>query len=137
MKVHAWILGAAMLAAPAIMALDSAPSTPSPAEPAVAEAAQIAVYDSVEKTWRRPTESEQAELSQGAAGSGELRTFTLPNGGVVVEVGADAMSFLTVELQPDGTMKMDHAAAPEATSVAKVPTPRLKETASSKGGRNE
>lgn len=137
MRAYVWILGAAMLAAPLVMALKSAPATPSPAEPAVAEAAQIAVYDSVDQTWRAPTQSEQEELSQGAAASGELRTFTLPNGGVVAEVGADSMSFLTVEMQPDGTMKMDHMAAADASSLASMPSPRLKNAASTMGGRDE
>lgn len=35
MKVHAWILGAAILAAPAVEAREGASPAPSPAQPAV------------------------------------------------------------------------------------------------------
>ena len=64
MRVCAWVLGAAMLAAPPVMALEGAPPAASPAEPAVnvqaprvevvperliamrnALAARVAVYD--------------------------------------------------------------------------------------------
>ncbi len=147
MRVSTWFLGAAILASPLFIALGSAPQALSPAEPAVnvnaqsptmamrdGLSAQVAVYDAVDQTWRAPTPSELAGLSQGAAASGALRTFTLPNGGVVAELGEDSMSYLTVELQPDGTMTMDHVSAAEASSFAKSPTPQA---ASTMGGRDE
>lgn len=92
---------------------------------------RIAVYDAVDKSWRAPTASEQAELTQGSLPSGEPSVVTLSNGGVALQGDAVDVSFLTVERQQDGTLKMDHAA------VAAVPTPRLKSSAvSTKGGRH-
>lgn len=152
MRVYASILAAAILATPQVMAQDSAPPTPGPTEPAVnvnaprvslstakllsmrnAMAAQIAAYDTVDQTWRAPTASEQEQLSQGLPGAGAPRIVTLSNGAVAAKGDAGEMSFLTVELQPDGALTMGHAAAAKAFPVAKVPTPRLK----TMGGRNE
>ena len=155
MRVCAWVLGAAMLAAPPVMALEGAPPAASSAEPAVnvqaprpalsteqllamrnALAARVAVYDVVEQTWRQPTPSEQEQLSQGFSASGEPSVVTLPNGTKVLKGDAVELSFLTVELQPDGTLKMGHAGGAEAASVATAPTPTLKKAPSTKGGQN-
>jgi len=152
MKVCAWILGAAILAAPPAMAEENASPTPSQAvnvdapRPAMsteklvamrnALASQVAVYDSVEQTWRRPTPSEQAQLSQGASASGASRVVTLSNGGKAVQGGAAELSFLTVELQPDGTLTTSHMGGTKPPSPAKVPTPRLKTVAAKKGGQD-
>lgn len=144
MRVHAWILGAAILAAPlVVVALGSAPATPSPTEPAApAElavnvdaprpsmsteellamrntlAARVAVYDAVEQTWRAPTPSEQAELSEGLPAAGAPTVVSLANGGTALKGDAAALSFVTVELQPDGTFTMGHVAGDDAASVA-------------------
>ena len=153
MRVCAWFLGAAMLAAPPVMAQERAPTAPSPAKQAVnvnaprpamsteklvamrnALAAQVAVYDSVEQTWRKPTPSEQEQLSQGAPASGEASIITLPNGAKALKGAAAELSFMTVELQTDGALKLGHAGSAEAASVATAPTPRLKPAAPTKGG---
>ena len=155
MRVYAWVLGAAMFAASPVMALENAPPKTSAAEPAVnvqaprpalspekllamrnALMARVAVYDAVEQTWRQPTPSEQAVLSQGLSASGEPSVATLPNGTKVLKGDAVELSFLTVELQPDGTLKMGHAGGAEAASVATAPTPKLKKAPSTKGGQN-
>lgn len=152
MKVFRWILGAAVLAAPAVMAQDSAPPTSSPAKAAVnvnaprpamsieklvamrnALASQVAIYDSVEQTWRKPTPSEQEQLSQNAPSAGDARVVLLANGATAIQGGAAEISFLTVELQPDGELTMGHAARTEASPLATVPTPSLKKAAPAKG----
>jgi hypothetical protein len=144
-----------MLATPPVMAQENAPAAQSPAKPAVnvdaprpamsteklvamrnALAAQVAVYDSVEQTWRKPTPSEQEQLSQGAPASGEASIITLPNGAKALKGGAAELSFLTIDLQSDGTLKLGHAASAEAASLSTVPAPRLKTAAPTKGGKN-
>jgi hypothetical protein len=137
------------------MAQVSAPPTPSKADPAVnvnaprpalssekllamrnALAARIAVYDAVEQTWRPPTPSEQEQLSEGVSASGSPRVVTLANGATAMKGDGAELSFLTVELRPDGTLTTAHLTGAEASSGAEVPTPRLKSAASRKGGRN-
>jgi hypothetical protein len=99
-------------------------------------AARIAAYDSVEKTWRQPTPSELEQLSQGLPAAGAPRIVTLSNGATAMKADAAELSFLTVVLQPDGTLTTGHVAAVEAPSGAIVPTPRLKNAASNKGGQD-
>lgn len=155
MRVCAWVLGAALLGVSPVMALEGVPPAASPAEPAVnvqaprvevlperliamrnALAARVAVYDEVEQTWRQPTPSEQEQLSQGVPASGAPNVVTLPNGTKAVKGDAAELSFLTIEMQPDGTLKMGHATSAEAASVATAPTPQLKPAAPKKGGQN-
>lgn len=155
MRVCAWVLGAAMLAAPPALALEGAAPAASTAEPAVnvqaprvevlperliamrnALSARVAVYDAVEQTWRQPTPSEQEQLAQGLPALGEPSVVTLPNGTKALKGDAAELSFLTIEMQPDGTLKMGHATSAEAVSAVKTPTPRLKPAAPAKGGRN-
>jgi hypothetical protein len=144
-----------MLASPPVMALESAPPAPGQAEPAVnvnaprpalsteqllamrnALATQVAVYDAVDQSWRKPTPSEQEQLSQGPSASGAPRVVTLPNGATAISGAAGELSFLTVELQRDGTLTTSHLSGAEVTSIARVPMPRLKPAAAKKGGRN-
>jgi len=155
MRVCAWVLGAALLAAPPVMALEGAQPASGPAEPAVnvqaprpalsteqlvamrnALAARVAVYDAVEQTWRQPTPSEQEQLSQGLAASGAPRVVDLPNGAKALKGDAAEVSYLTIEIQPDGALKMGHAAGAEVASIASAPTPRLKPAAPAVGGNN-
>lgn len=155
MRVYVWVLGAAMLAAPTVLAQESAKPAAGSAKPAVnvnaprspltldemlarpiAPGAQIAVYDSVEKTWRRPTPSEQEQLSQGNSASGAPTVVILPNGTKSIRADLNELSYLMAELQPDGTLKTGHVAAAEASSLAMVPTPSLKKAASTRGGKN-
>ena len=155
MRMYAWVLGAAILAAPPVLAQEHALAAPSPAKSAVnvnaprpamsteklvamrnALAAQVAVYDSVEQTWRKPTPSEQEQLSQGAPASGESSIITLPNGAKALKGGAAELSFLTVELQPDGALKLGHVGGAEAASVTTAPTSRLKPASPTKGGKH-
>ena len=155
MRVCTWVLAAAMLAAPPVMAEEGAKPASDAAKPAVnvnaprpamsteklvalrnALAAQVAVYDAVEQTWRKPTDSEQQQLSQNAPVSGDARVVTLSNGAVAIQGAAAEISFLTVEMQPDGEMTMGHVARSEASSLAKVPTPRLKTAPSASGGKD-
>lgn len=150
MRACWWVLGAAMVAAPPVLALEGAPPASGPAvnvqapRPAMsteqltamrnALAARVAVYDAVEQTWRQPTPSEQEQLAQGLSASGAPRIVSLPNGATALKGDAAEVSFLTVDLQPDGTLKLSHAASAGAASVATAPTPRLKPAAPAKGG---
>lgn len=90
------------------------------------------MYDTVEQTWRKPTPSEQAELSQGLSAPGAPRVVTLANGATAAKGDAAELSFLTVEVQPDGRLKTGHSVGADASPVATVPTPRLK----TKGGQD-
>ena len=140
MKVYAFMLGAAALAAPVLgLTLKSAspeaetadvaapfvnPNAPRPAmstEELVAlrnaMTAQLGVYDAVEQTWRAPTPAERAELAQGASEAAAPTVTTLPNGTVVYQPGANDLSFLTVAVQPDGTVTMGHVDDASAASA--------------------
>jgi hypothetical protein len=155
MSVYAWILGAAMLAAPPVMALEDAPSAPDETKQAVnvvaprpamsteqllamrnSLTARVGAYDAVGQSWRAPTASEQEMLSQGLGAAGAATVVTLPNGAVALKGDPAEVSYLTVELQADGTLSMDHTDGAETSADAIAPTPSLKKAATAKGGEN-
>jgi hypothetical protein len=71
--------------------------------------ARVAVYDRAEQAFRTPTAQERLALSADAQEPESPMVRELSHGGVALGAAAGELSFLMVEVQPDGTTVMHHA----------------------------
>lgn len=90
--------------------------------------ARTAFYDRTEQAFRAPTAEEQQALAGDARVAGSAVERKLANGGVALGAEAAELSFLVVEVQPDGTTVMRHAdAAPQPQASAEAPAQSARE----------
>jgi len=90
--------------------------------------ARMAFYDRTEQAFRAPTAEERLALAGDAEVAGSAVEQKLANGGVALGAEATELSFLVVEVQPDGTTVMRHAdAAPQSSDTAEAPARSARE----------